>query len=287
MAGSSVRPSARRSSIRQRSPAPSGGNGGYRRRKEITDAVLALTRVGTSIKEIVRRLGLARMTVRRIVRGGGTDVFRSRMSTLEPHLATLDAYRRAGCHNASEIWRRLRDAGFAGSSRVVAEWAKRRRLDEAPMADRRPRKPPSARMVARLLTAERDRIPVAFASTMALIEQGVPTLIAARDLLDRFHAVIRTRAVDELDAWITAARENPLSSFANGIATDRDSVRAALVHPGAPRSRQVQPLGSLQSLPDAPLPAASASAPADRATRHHRLLLSSASTFCRFPAPGR
>ncbi len=154
-------------------------------------------------------------------------------------------------------------------------------------ADRRPRKPPSARMVARLLTAERDRIPVAFASTMALIEQGVPTLIAARDLLDRFHAVIRTRAVDELDAWITAARENPLSSFANGIATDRDSVRAALVHPGAPRSRQVQPLGSLQSLPDAPLPAASASAPADRATRHHRLLLSSASTFCRFPAPGR
>ncbi len=30
---------------------------------------------------------------------------------------------------------------------------------------------------------------------------------------------------------LTAARENPLSSFANGIATDRDSVRAALVHP--------------------------------------------------------
>jgi transposase len=204
---------------------------GYRRRKEITDAVLALARAGTSIKEIVRRLGLARMTVRRIVRGGGTDMFRSRMSTLEPHLATLDAYWRAGCHNASEIWRRLRDAGFAGSSRVVAEWAKRRRLDEAPMADRRPRKPPSARMVARLLTTERDRIPAAFASTMALIEQGVPTLLAARDLLDRFHAVIRTRAADELDAWITAARESPLSSFANGIATDRDSVRAALVHP--------------------------------------------------------
>jgi transposase len=204
---------------------------GYRTRKEITDAVLALARAGTSIKEIVRRLGLARMTVRRIVRGGGTDVFRSRMSTLEPHLATLDAYWRAGCHNASEIWRRLRDAGFAGSSRVVAEWAKRRRLDEAPMADRRPRKPPSARMVARLLTTERDRIPTTFASTMALIEQGVPTLIGARDLLDRFHAVIRTRAPDELDAWITAARESPLSSFANGIAMDRDSVRAALVHP--------------------------------------------------------
>ena len=204
---------------------------GYQRRKDTTDAVLALVRAGTSIKEIVRRLGLARMTVRRIVRGGGTDVFRSRVSTLEPHLATLDAHWRAGCHNATELWRWLRDAGFAGSSRVVAEWAKRRRLDEAPMTDRRPRKPPSARLVARLLTTERDRIPADYASAMVLIEQGVPTLIAARDLLDRFHAMISTRAADKLDAWILAARESPLSSFAKGIATDHDSVRAALVHP--------------------------------------------------------
>jgi hypothetical protein len=45
-------------------------------------------------------------------------------------------------------------------------------------------------MLARLLTTERDRIPATFASTMALIEQGVPTLIGARDLPDRFHAVI-------------------------------------------------------------------------------------------------
>jgi transposase len=204
---------------------------GYQRRKETTDAVLALARAGTPIKQIVRRLGLARMTVRRIVRGGGTDVFRSRMSILEPHLATLDADWQGGCRNAAELWRRLHHAGFAGSRRVVSEWAKRRRLDEAPMADRRPRKPPSARMLARLLTSDRDRIPADYASIMALIEQGLPALTTARDLLDRFHAVIRSRAADKLDAWIVAARDSLLSSFASGIAADRDSVHAALVHP--------------------------------------------------------
>jgi transposase len=63
------------------------------------------------------------------------------------------------------------------------------------------------------------------------IEQGLPALTAARDLVDRFHAVIRTRAADELDAWVVAARDSLLSSFANRIAADRDSVHAALVHP--------------------------------------------------------
>jgi transposase len=153
------------------------------------------------------------------------------MSTLEPHLATLDAHWRTGCQNATELWRRLRKGAFAGSKRVVAEWAKRRRLDEAPMVDRRPRKPPSARLLARFLTTDRDRIPPSYASAMVRIEQRVPALIAARELLDGFHAMIRTRAADNLDAWIASARASPLSSLANGIAKDRDSVRAALVHP--------------------------------------------------------
>jgi transposase len=85
-------------------------------------------------------------------------------------------------------------------------------------------------MLARLLTSDRDRIPADCASIMVQIEQGLPALMTARDLLDQFHAVIRSRAADQLNAWIVAARDSLLSSFANGIAADRDSVHAALVH---------------------------------------------------------
>lgn len=204
---------------------------GFQRRKETRDAVLALTRNGVPIKEVVRQLGLARKTVRQIVRGGGLDIFRTRGNTLEPHLATLDAYWRDGCRNGAELWRRLRHQGFTGSRRVVAEWASRRRRDEMPGLAKRPRKPLSARQICRLLTVDRDQIPREHAAAMIQIEQGVPALIAARDLVDRFHAMIRQRTPEELDPWIAAARKSALSSFAIGIASDRDAVCAALKEP--------------------------------------------------------
>lgn len=204
---------------------------GFQRRQEMTDAVLELTRKGIAIKQIVRRLGLARLTVRRIVRGGGTDMFRTRISSLEPHLATLDAQWRDGCRNGAELWRRLRDQGFMGSRRVVAEWTARRRLDETSGLDKRPRKLLSARQIARLLTIDRDQIPQEQAYNMLQIEQGVPALIAARDLVDRFHAMIRNRKPEDLDPWIAAAKESALASFATGIASDRDAVQAALKQP--------------------------------------------------------
>ena len=56
-------------------------------------------------------------------------------------------------------------------------------------------------------------------------------MIAARDLVDRFHAMIKNRKPEELDPWIADAKESALSSFATGIASDRDGVRAALVQP--------------------------------------------------------
>jgi transposase len=180
---------------------------GFQRRQEATDAVLELTSRGTPLKQVVRQLGLARMTVRRIVRGGGTDMFRIRISSLEPHLATLDAQWRDGCRNGAELWRRLRAQGFMGSRRVVAEWTTRRRLDETSGLEMRPRKLLSARQIARLLTIGRDQILREQAYNMIQIERGVPALIAARDLVDRFHAMIRNRMPEELDPWIAAARK--------------------------------------------------------------------------------
>jgi transposase len=52
----------------------------------------------------------------------------------------------------------------------------------------------------------------------------------ARDLVDRFHEIMRQQNAADLGQWIAAAIDSPLSSFAKGIIADCDAVRAAILH---------------------------------------------------------
>jgi transposase len=66
---------------------------------------------------------------------------------------------------------------------------------------------------------------------VAAIEKDVPQLVEARNLIDRFQAMIRTRCPDQLDQWIDEASASLIASFARGIARDRNPVRAAITEP--------------------------------------------------------
>jgi len=203
---------------------------GYLRR-EAHDVIRALAKAGTPIKEIVRRTGRSRKLVRDIVRGGGGDIFRCRSNILEPHLTWLDAEWSAGCRNGAELWRRLQaTTGFRGSLRVVGEWATRRRHAESTGYERL-RKPPPARVLSRLMLNGRDQLTKIDAITVARIEKGVPTLLTARDLVERFQGMIRERDPAGLPTWITDAASSVIASFGKGILADRDAVTAAMTQP--------------------------------------------------------
>jgi len=205
---------------------------GWLRREEENAAILALAKQGVAIKEIVRRTSKSRGLVRQVVRGGRTDVFRSRLCSLDPFLKHLDMDWTNGCRNGAALWRRVKAAGFAGGLRVVAEWATRRRKEEATTpGSARPRKAPSARDIARMMTTERDALSKTAARTMAIIEVAVPALVTARDLMDRFHGMIQRRMSADLEPWVTDAMPGLLGSFAKGIIQDRAGVHAALTQP--------------------------------------------------------
>jgi transposase len=81
------------------------------------------------------------------------------------------------------------------------------------------------------MTTGRDALSKAETVTVAAIESGVPRLVDAREIIAKFHAMIRGKVAAELAPWIAQARESLVASFGNGVEKDQAAVRAAIVLP--------------------------------------------------------
>lgn len=210
---------------------------GYLRREDMNAVIARLANVGVPIKEIVRRTGHSRKLVRQVIRGERTDIFRIWQSSIDAHLPVLDGTWSAGCRNGAELWRRLQAKGFRRSLRVVGDWANRRRRAEG-ASDLQLPKVPSALTIAHLTTTARDNLSKSDTVTMVAIVSGGPMLVEARSLIDRFQAMIRTKAASDLDAWATEASQSLVALFDSGIMRDRAAVHAVITEPWSNGARQ-------------------------------------------------
>jgi transposase len=128
--------------------------------------------------------------------------------------------------NGAELWRQLRLAGFGGGLRVVTEWATRRRRAEK--AESGLGYTPAARTVVRLMTLERDNLTKAQTMTVAAIEESLPDLVEARDVVESFHDMLCRKSSGDLEAWIERAAKSLVASFANRVIRDRAAIQNAI-----------------------------------------------------------
>ncbi|WP_219681402.1 hypothetical protein [Bradyrhizobium canariense] len=78
------------------------------------------------------------------------------------------------------------------------------------------------------MTNGRDTLSKSETVTIAAIEQGIPLLVEAREIIAGFRAMIRKKAHGELESSLERACASLVVSFANGVIKDKAPVSAAI-----------------------------------------------------------
>jgi transposase len=202
-----------------------------------------------SIRAVARQLKMSRRAVKRYLNAERCPQYpqgRVRSSKLTPYLKSLQDRWQAGCTNASQLWRELKQAGFTGSRGLVARWAarERKRLPE-PIRYRRQQstdfqalplpRPPivpwSAKRASWLIVKKPPDLDEEEKQALQRMLQADPQVALGVDLAWQFMTLVRHRQEDRLDGWLETAKTSgipALISFANGLQKDLAAVRNAL-----------------------------------------------------------
>jgi len=81
------------------------------------------------------------------------------------------------------------------------------------------------------LTIGRDGLSKSETITVAAIEDGVPPLVEARDIIAAFQGMIRKRSLADLKPWLARSQASLVASFAAGVTKDLAAVAAAISLP--------------------------------------------------------
>jgi transposase len=195
---------------------------------------------GVAHREIGRRLGMNRATVRRLVRA---ESFPERAPRLTPRRTDeLTDYLRDrwndGYRNAARLFEDLNSNGFNVSYHMVrrqlARWRARTAhdgvTDGSVLAPRRPRFSP--RRNVRLLLKADTEVSDNERTLRERVEQQDSGLARTADLGRRFREMVTERKRDVWENWLDEARESAtleeMRTFAKGLQEDQAAVRAAL-----------------------------------------------------------
>ncbi|WP_083922647.1 ISL3 family transposase [Deinococcus aquatilis] len=208
---------------------------------------------GKSIGAIVRAADVHRATVHKAIRCQGQPLRRSHarpLGILTPFQPVLQAAWDAGCRNASQLFRDLVQAGYAGSKRRVILWAQERREVPAPTTPGRFRD--SAMRNRNVASAPSQPMPMMTVKTASWLLFSLPAeleedqsrlverlltcepLRNAQELVHAFRTMVRNRQGETFSSWVERVQSSGLKnlvSFAKGLEREGSALLAALTLP--------------------------------------------------------
>jgi transposase len=174
-------------------------------------------------------------------------------SILDPYRNYLRQRWQAGCRNARQLWREIKQSGYPGTYRQVSRWAYERRQTPAPST---PKKYLEKNHQGELeLSAirphqEKPSLPVARRLVWVFLhpiekldEQEIqlrqhlmnhPVLQHACELVYDFQRMVRKREAQKFTVWLQACETSKITEFANlakGMKKDDAAIKAALTSP--------------------------------------------------------
>ncbi|WP_053648450.1 ISL3 family transposase [Streptomyces sp. XY431] len=220
---------------------PASTEAGPRRTGRLSDrireqhaAVHALLRTGVALREIARRLGLARNTVRRLAHAADPDEllvgkWTGRTSILDPYKPYLHQRWAQGCTVARRLFEELQERGYSGGEQVVKAYA--RKLREAFPNSDPPRRKPSTRDVTSWITRHPDSLDEDQAQRLKEVLARCPALDRTAQHVRSFAELMNNRRGHELKGWIAQVQGDSipaLHTFTVGLGQDLDAVIAGL-----------------------------------------------------------
>jgi transposase len=191
---------------------------------------------------------LSRITVRKYIEAETCPMYPEgvkRGSKLAPYMSYIQQRWESGCHNATQIWRELRQLGFDGSRGLIAIWAVSKR-DRSPQSFPVTQSPDSGSVSSKeavpwssnraswLLVKQEEELTEDEKQALERMKKADAEVAQAHTLGQRFSDMIQESQHESLLPWLDDVARSGISAlmgFANGIKQDIAAVTNALSLP--------------------------------------------------------
>jgi transposase len=213
------------------------------RRHAVYEEVRRLYEAGHPIRHIAQQTGKDHRTVRKYLRADAFPERKKRAvapSQLEEYREYLERRWREGCHNATQLWRELREQGFAGGCSIIKHllcgWRaqlppEQRRANGKAVREAAEGRAPAPRTLVWWLLGSREKLTEEQVAFLERLKTACPKIATAQELVLEFLAMARRREGDQLEGWVMRAAASgvaELKSFGTGLRRDWEAVVAGL-----------------------------------------------------------